>query len=116
MMYNILVFVPFKIMDYIAEIDKMSKKMKEVQKNNICVVSEDYLDDVQKGGGLVKIMAHKISSWGDIVREHVCVLACLCTWVLVIAEHYVHYELSIETRQVWTATTAEAAATADLSG
>ncbi|XP_065898038.1 poly [ADP-ribose] polymerase 1-like isoform X3 [Dysidea avara] len=49
-----------------AEVDKMSKKMKEVQKNNVCVVSEDYLDDVQKGGGLVKIMAHKISSWGDI--------------------------------------------------
>ena len=45
----------------------MTKKMKEVQQSNICVVSEDYLDDVQHGGGLVKIMAHKISSWGDIV-------------------------------------------------
>ena len=51
----------------LAEVDKMSKKMKEVQQNNVCVVSEEYLDDVQKGGGLVKIMAHKISSWGDIV-------------------------------------------------
>ena len=48
----------------------MSKKMKEVQQSNICVVSEEYLDDVQKGGGLVKIMAHKISSWGDIVSMH----------------------------------------------
>lgn len=52
---------------FLAEVDKMSKKMNEVQQNNICVVSEEYLNDVQKGGGLVKIMAHKISSWGDVV-------------------------------------------------
>ena len=57
----------------------MSKKMKEVQKNNVCVVSEDYLDDVQKGGGLVKIMAHKISSWGDIVSvKQSCQLHFVC--------------------------------------
>ena len=55
----------------LGEVDKMSKKMKEVQQNNICVVSEEYLDDVQKGGGLVKIMAYKISSWGDIVSLYV---------------------------------------------
>ena len=53
----------------------MSKKMKEVQQSNICVVSEEYLDDVQNGGGLVKIMAHKISSWGDIVS--LCVCTCM---------------------------------------
>ena len=45
----------------------MSKKMKELEQNSVCVVSEEYLSDVEKGGGLVKIMAHKISSWGDIV-------------------------------------------------
>lgn len=60
-----LLLIPYLL--FLAEVDKMSKKMNEVQQNNICVVSEEYLDDVQKGGGLVKIMAHKISSWGDVV-------------------------------------------------
>ena len=35
----------------------MSKKMKEVEQNGICVVSEEYLSDVEKGGGLVKPMS-----------------------------------------------------------
>ena len=49
--------------------------MKEVEQNGICVVSQDYLSDVEKGGGLVKIISHKISSWGDIVSLcHVCTL------------------------------------------
>ena len=55
----------------------MSKKMKEVEQNGICVVSEEYLSDVERGGGLVKIMSHKISSWGDIVS-----MCCVYTWVV----------------------------------
>ena len=68
-------------LSFVAEVDKMSKKMKEVQKSDVYVVSEDYLDDVQKGGGLVKIMAHKISSWGDIVSVWCYQLfVCMHVW------------------------------------
>ena len=65
--YGVYIFMLKILVTSLAELDKMTKKMKEVQQSNINVVSEDYLDDVQQGGGLVKIMAHKISSWGDIV-------------------------------------------------
>jgi len=79
--YYIQYCMVMNFFSFVAEVDKMSKKIKEVQKSNVCVVSEDYLDDVQKGGGLVKIMAHKISSWGDIVSVQHCQLRTLCVHV-----------------------------------
>lgn len=45
-MYVICVFV--------VEVDKKSKKMKDVEKYNVLVVSEKYLNVVKKGG--VKLM------------------------------------------------------------
>ena len=42
----------------------MSKKMEEVKSHDIPVVSEDYLADAAKGGALLKISSHTISSWG----------------------------------------------------
>ena len=42
----------------------MSKKMEEVKSHDIPVVSEDYLADAAKGGALLKIPSHTISSWG----------------------------------------------------
>lgn len=42
----------------------MSKMMKEVKSHDIPVVSEDYLADAAKGGALLKIPSHTISSWG----------------------------------------------------
>ena len=48
----------------------MSKMMKEVKSHDIPVVGEDYLADVAKGGALLKIPTHTISSW-DSPRESV---------------------------------------------
>jgi poly [ADP-ribose] polymerase len=42
----------------------MNKKMKDVQECEVPVVAEDYLEDAEKGGALLKIPAHTISSWG----------------------------------------------------
>ena len=42
----------------------MSKMMKEVKSHDIPVVGEDYLADAAKGGALLKIPSHTISSWG----------------------------------------------------
>jgi poly [ADP-ribose] polymerase len=47
-----------------GELDKMNKKMKDVQECEVPVVAEDYLEDAEKGGALLKIPAHTISSWG----------------------------------------------------
>eukprot|EP00731_Ephydatia_muelleri_P028216 Em0019g1089a len=52
------------------EVEKMSKMMKEVKSHDIPVVGEDYLADVAKGGALLKIPTHTISSW-DSPRESV---------------------------------------------
>ena len=48
----------------VGELDKMNKKMKDVQECEVPVVAEDYLEDAEKGGALLKIPAHTISSWG----------------------------------------------------
>ena len=46
------------------ELDKMSKKMCEVEECEVPVVKEEYLDDAAKGAALLKIPTHTISEWG----------------------------------------------------
>lgn len=43
---------------------KKSKKMSEVEECEVPVVDEAYLEDAKKGGALLKIPSHTISSWG----------------------------------------------------
>ncbi|CAI8024368.1 Poly [ADP-ribose] polymerase 1 [Geodia barretti] len=47
-----------------GEVDKNSKKMSEVGECEVPVVDEAYLEDARKGGALLKIPSHTISSWG----------------------------------------------------
>ena len=49
--------------------DSKSKKMREAEKFNIPVVSEDYLEAVKKGGAMLMISQHSIVSWG---KKKVC--------------------------------------------
>lgn len=46
------------------EVDKMTKKMQEVEECDVPVVAEDFLVDAAKGAALLKIPSHTISSWG----------------------------------------------------
>lgn len=48
----------------VGEVEKMSKKMQEVEECEVPVVHEDYLGDARKGAALLKIPSHTISSWG----------------------------------------------------
>ena len=48
----------------LEELDKASKRMVEVEECEVPVVGEDYLQDAVKGGALLKIPSHTISSWG----------------------------------------------------
>ena len=48
-----------------AEIDKKSKKMRDAEKFDVSVVSEDYLEAVKKGGAKLMIAQHSIASWGN---------------------------------------------------
>ena len=50
---------------FAAEIDKRSKKMRDAEKFDIPVVSEDYLEAVKKGGARLMISQHSIASWGS---------------------------------------------------
>ncbi|XP_037038851.1 poly [ADP-ribose] polymerase-like [Bradysia coprophila] len=48
-----------------AEVDKMSKRMQEVQRNNIQVCTENFLDDIKGGGTLEYIAKNSICDWGS---------------------------------------------------
>jgi len=48
-----------------AEIDKKSKKVRDAEKFDVPVVSEDYLEAVKKGGAKLMIAQHSIASWGN---------------------------------------------------
>ncbi|KAM7430085.1 Poly [ADP-ribose] polymerase 1 [Porites harrisoni] len=48
-----------------AEVDKKSKKMRDAEKFDVPVVNEGYLDAVKKGGAILMISQHSISSWGS---------------------------------------------------
>lgn len=41
-----------------AELDKMGKKMQEVEECDVPVVTEDFLTDAAKGAALLKIPTH----------------------------------------------------------
>ena len=58
----------------IAEIDKKSKKMKDAEKFDVPIVSEDYLEAVKKGGAQLMISQHSIASWGS---NKVCYLVAV---------------------------------------
>lgn len=46
------------------EVEKSSQRMSEMEELEVPVVDIDYLDDAAKGGALLKIPTHTISSWG----------------------------------------------------
>lgn len=50
-----------------AEVDKMNKRMQEVQRNNIQVCTESFLDDIKGGGTLDYIGKNSICDWGSDV-------------------------------------------------
>lgn len=62
-----------------AEVEKMNKRMQEVQNNNIQVCTENFLDDIKEGGTLEYIAKNSICDWGsdvgflnlDIVRANI---------------------------------------------
>ena len=49
---------------------KSSKKIKNAEKADVPVVSEDYLDAVKKGGAMLMISQHSIVTWGNKVSVH----------------------------------------------
>ncbi len=56
-----------------AEVDKMNKRMQEVQKNDIQVCTEDFLDNIKDGGTLDYIAKNSICDWGSDVSVFQCV-------------------------------------------
>ncbi|XP_013925201.1 PREDICTED: poly [ADP-ribose] polymerase 1 [Thamnophis sirtalis] len=53
------------------EVDKMSKKMEEVKKAHLCVVSEDFLQDIKSSSkGFQELRSlHAVSPWGAEVKQ-----------------------------------------------
>ena len=79
---NVCSFLPQNALFFFAaEVDKKSKKMRDAEKFDVPVVSEDYLDAVKKGGAILMISQHSISSWGSkkvgFKTYKVCV-CCVC--------------------------------------
>lgn len=60
------------------EVDKMNKRMQEVQRNDIQVCAEDFLDNIKNGGTLDYIAKNSICDWGSDVSQFVCDLCCRC--------------------------------------
>ncbi|XP_070584140.1 poly [ADP-ribose] polymerase 1 [Erythrolamprus reginae] len=56
---------------YIKEVDKMSKKMEEVKKAQLCVVSEDFIQDIKSSSkGFQELRSlHAVSPWGAEVKQ-----------------------------------------------
>lgn len=48
----------------LGEVAKNSKKMQRAKEDDIPVVSEDYLETVEKEGALAAIAIHNLVSWG----------------------------------------------------
>uniref|UniRef100_A0A7R8Z663 Poly [ADP-ribose] polymerase n=1 Tax=Timema douglasi TaxID=61478 RepID=A0A7R8Z663_TIMDO len=53
------------------EVEKMNKRMEEVKKCDVHVVSEDFLDEVKDGGAPVLIVKKSICSWGSDVKKRI---------------------------------------------
>ncbi|XP_077994827.1 poly [ADP-ribose] polymerase 1-like [Glandiceps talaboti] len=47
-----------------AEVKKMAKKMKDAKAADVHIVSEDFLENVKKGGAALMINKHSIATWG----------------------------------------------------
>ena len=69
MVYECLIFVL-----YVAEVDKMSKFIKQAKATDTHVVDEAFLDSAEKGGAALFIKQHSIASWG----ADVSVVVILC--------------------------------------
>ena len=65
-----ILFIFFGIYVLVAEIDKKGKKMRDAEKFDVPVVSEDYLEAVKKGGARLMISQHSIASWGNTKVYH----------------------------------------------
>lgn len=55
------------VLSTVAEVQKMNKRMQEVQSNNIQVCTESFLDDIKEGGTLEYIAKNSICDWGSDV-------------------------------------------------
>lgn len=74
-----LIFTPkCSLFLLLAEVDKKSKKMRDAEKFDVPVVSEDYLDAVKKGGAILMISQHSISSWGSKKVGFKTCKVCVC--------------------------------------
>jgi hypothetical protein len=51
------------------EVAKMSKSIKEAKTADVQVIDEGFLDAVKKGGAVLLIQSHSISSWGSDVSK-----------------------------------------------
>ncbi|XP_077991916.1 poly [ADP-ribose] polymerase 1-like [Glandiceps talaboti] len=55
------------------EVDKMSKKITEAKKADVHIVSEDFLENVKKGGAALMIANHSIATWGGDPHSRISV-------------------------------------------
>lgn len=60
-----------------AQVDKMSKRMQEVQRNDIQVCTEDFLDNIRDGGTLDYIAKNSICDWGSDVGVQCGFILCV---------------------------------------
>lgn len=68
----------------LAELQKKtkSKPIKEAEKHDIQVVSEDFLEAVKGGGAALLITQHKISDWGSDVSFMALTSILKCIFIL----------------------------------
>lgn len=68
---------------YSAEVDKMSKFIKQAKASDTNVVDEAFLDSAKKGGAALFIKQHSISPWGgDVSIFYVLVVYKRSVWVV----------------------------------
>ncbi|CAH1792738.1 unnamed protein product [Owenia fusiformis] len=53
------------------EVAKCSKKIQDAKKADVHVISEDFINAVEKGGALLMIQQHSIASWGSDPMERI---------------------------------------------
>ena len=55
------------------EVEKMGKRMEEVKKSDIQVVSEDFLEEAKDGDAIALISKKSICSWGSDPKKRIVV-------------------------------------------
>lgn len=63
---NKLMLLNFELIIYVlvAEVDKMSDKIKKAKEFQVHVVDEEFLDKIAKGNIVALIQQHSIAPWG----------------------------------------------------